>query len=185
MAALKAEPATADIPIILVTITDNKDMGFALGASDYLTKPVDWNRLGGLLKRICPSNDSQSILVVEDDPATRDILERTLRKNGWNVRVAANGREALESAQAHTPVLVLLDLMMPEMDGFEFVRQFRQNPQWQHLPVVVVTAKDLTPAERERLNGQVNRILQKGPYAKEQLLELVRAQVAAFTMSKP
>jgi signal transduction histidine kinase/DNA-binding response OmpR family regulator len=185
MAALKAEAATADIPVILVTITDNKDLGFALGASDYLTKPVDWIRLGELLKRICPNNDSPSILVVEDDPATRDILERTLRKNGYSVRVAANGREALESAQAHTPVLVLLDLMMPEMDGFEFLRQFRQNPKWRQLPVVVVTAKELTPADRERLNGQVSRILQKGPYAKDELLELVRAQVAAFSVKSP
>jgi signal transduction histidine kinase/CheY-like chemotaxis protein len=180
MAALKAEPATADIPVILVTITDNKEMGFALGASEYVTKPVDWHRLAGLVKRIGPAATSHPVLVVEDDAATREMLERTLRKEGWEVRTAANGREALERLAETTPSLILLDLMMPEMDGFEFLRVFRQNEQWRQIQVIVLTAKDLAPAERERLNGHVSNILQKGSYAKEELLEQVRAQVATF-----
>ena len=184
MRALKAEPATAEIPVILVTITDNKEMGFALGASDYLTKPVDWNRLAGLLKRIGSAADSQYVLVVEDESSTREMLERTLKKAGWNVRAAANGREALEALRAAAPSLVLLDLMMPEMDGFEFLQQFRHNEQWRQIPVIVLTAKDLTPADRERLNGQVNDILQKGASSREELLQQVRSHVAALSAKK-
>jgi CheY-like chemotaxis protein len=184
MRALKAEPATAEIPVILVTITDNKEMGFALGASDYLTKPVDWNRLAGLLKRIGSAADSQYVLVVEDESSTREMLERTLKKAGWNVRAAANGREALEALRAAAPSLVLLDLMMPEMDGFEFLQQFRHNEQWRQIPVIVLTAKDLTPADRERLNGQVNDILQKGASGREELLQQVRSHVAALSVKK-
>lgn len=184
MRALKADPVTAEIPVILVTITDNKEMGFALGASDYLTKPVDWNRLAGLLKRIGSAADSQYVLVVEDESSTREVLERTLKKAGWNVRAAANGREALEALRAAAPSLVLLDLMMPEMDGFEFLQQFRHNEQWRQIPVIVLTAKDLTPADRERLNGQVNDILQKGASSREELLQQVRSHVAALSAKK-
>jgi CheY-like chemotaxis protein len=184
MRALKADPATAEIPVILVTITDNKEMGFALGASDYLTKPVDWNRLGTLIKRIGSAADSQYVLVVEDESSTREMLERTLKKAGWNVRAAANGREALEALRAAAPSLVLLDLMMPEMDGFEFLQQFRHNEQWRQIPVIVLTAKDLTPADRERLNGQVNDILQKGASGREELLQQVRSHVAALSVKK-
>jgi len=177
MRALKADPATAEIPVILVTITDNKEMGFALGASDYLTKPVDWNRLSTLMKRIGSAGDSQYVLVVEDESSTRQVLERSLKKEGWRAATAENGVVALREVSKAKPSLILLDLMMPEMDGFEFLNRLRHNPDWESIPVIIFTAKDLTPADRERLNGQVNDILQKGASSRAELLQQVRALI--------
>jgi CheY-like chemotaxis protein len=177
MSALKADAVTAEIPVILVTITDNKEMGFALGASEYLTKPVDWNRLGSLLKRV-NVGDSRQVLVVEDELATRDMMKRTLEKEGWSVSSAENGRIALEKISAARPALILLDLMMPEMDGFEFLTRLRHNPAWENIPVIVLTAKDLTVEDHKRLNGQVQDVLQKGAYSKDQLLREVRELIA-------
>jgi CheY-like chemotaxis protein len=177
MRALKADPATAEIPVILVTITDNKEMGFALGASDYLTKPVDWNRLSTLMKRIGTAADSQYVLVVEDESSTREVLERSLKKEGWRTATAENGVVALREVSKSKPSLILLDLMMPEMDGFEFLNRLRHNPDWERIPVIILTAKDLTPADREQLNGQVNDILQKGASSREELLQQVRSLI--------
>jgi len=175
MQSLKADPATAQIPVILVTMTDEKRMGFALGASDFLTKPIDPERLVASLTRFaapdCP------VLVVEDDDATREMMRRTLRRAGWAVSEAANGREGLERLQSVTPRVVILDLMMPEMDGFEFLERMRRDPERRHTPVLVVTAKDLSEAERERLKGNVVQVVRKGDYSPERLAQEVRRLV--------
>ena len=175
--ALKNDPLTAHIPLIMVTIADSREMGLALGVFDYLSKPVDWNRLSALLARLRPAGTTQPVLVVEDDPATRDLLSRTLVKDGWEVLSAGNGREALELLQSRTPVLVLLDLMMPEMDGFAFLSEFRRDSRFEHTPVVVLTAKDLTEEDRERLNGHVTQVLQKGVNNTAQTLQQLRTQL--------
>src|SRR5262249_8057609 len=159
--ALKADPATAHIPVILVTITDSRDMGLALGVHDYLPKPVDWQRLAAVLGRLRLEQHRRPILVVDDDEATRDQLERSFKKEGWTVVTAVNGRAALEVVQQHEPSLVLLDLMMPEMDGFEFLNRFRQDTRYQQTPVIILTAKTLTPEDRERLNGRVTDLMGK------------------------
>lgn len=109
LTALKADRELADIPVIMTTVLDEKKMGFALGAADYLTKPIDWERLGRLLDKY--RKNSASVLVVEDDAAIRDMLQRTLAKQGWNVALAANGRLGLEELQRQSPSLILLDLM--------------------------------------------------------------------------
>ena len=121
------------------------------------------------------------MLVVEDDQTTRQMLRRLLEKEGCLVSEAENGRVALhrlEQCGQAVPSLILLDLMMPEMDGFAFVRECRAHEQWRNIPIVVVTAKDLTEAERQRLSGQVQRVLQKGAYALDTLLNEVRQLVA-------
>jgi hypothetical protein len=115
------------------------------------------------------------VLVVEDDPATRELIRRTLSGDGWAVCEAENGRSALSTVARSRPDLILLDLMMPEMDGFEFVEQLRANPDWRAIPVVVVTAKELTVADRERLRGNVRSILQKGAMTNEELAREIRA----------
>jgi signal transduction histidine kinase/CheY-like chemotaxis protein len=172
---LKGDPATAHIPIILVTMSDNREMGMALGVSDYLSKPVDWKRLGSVMERLRLLPEAGLIFVVEDDDATRDQLTRTLSKEGWNVRSATNGRLALEALQDLDPALVLLDLMMPEMDGFQFLDHFRQNPRFVDTPVIVLTAKDLTPDDRQRLGGQVSSLIAKNGMVMKQLLPQLRA----------
>ncbi len=174
---LKGDPNTAHIPVIMLTIVDDKNLGYALGATDYLTKPVDRERLAAVLERFRPQQDSHPVLVVEDDADTREMLRRFLEKEGWKVSEAENGKIALDGMAENLPQLILLDLIMPEMDGFEFLTELRKRPDWRAVPIVVVTAKDLTPAERMELNGYVEKILQKGVYSREELLAEVRELV--------
>jgi signal transduction histidine kinase/CheY-like chemotaxis protein len=175
LSSLKGDPALADIPVVMLTITDERNVGYALGATDYLVKPIDRDRLLSVLARY---QHARSVLVVDDDPTVRGLLRRTLEKAGCAVQEAENGRVALERLRASAPALVILDLVMPEMDGFEFVEEVRRHRTWSTLPIVVVTAKDLSAEERARLNGQVKDILSKGGSDRESLLEQVRDMVS-------
>ncbi len=170
--ALKNDPDVASIPVIMVTMVDDQDMGHALGAADFLPKPIDRDRLSELLRRYrCHPGP---VLVVEDDPATREMVRRTLEQDGWEVGEAENGRIALERVEAGPPALILLDLMMPEMDGFEFVSELRKNAAWRTIPVVVLTAKDITTQDRLRLDGNVKKIFQKAALTREELAREIR-----------
>jgi len=179
LTALKADPELADIPVVMLTIADEKNMGYALGVSDYLVKPVDRERLVAVLGKYPQSPAAQQVLVVEDDGVTREMMRRMLEKEGWGVVEADNGRVALEHIAHTRPKLILLDLMMPEMDGFQFVAEMQKHEEWREIPIVVVTAKDLTTEDRLQLNGRVEAILQKGAYHKEELLAGVRDLVTA------
>ena len=161
LAALKDDPGLSEIPVVILTMSDNKNYGYALGATEYLMKPVDREHLAGALRKYSRVNHDP-ILVVDDDPNTRDLLSSTLTKDGWSVQTAENGLAALESVRKTRPGLVLLDLMMPEMDGFAFIEEFRKLPSLGEIPVIVLTAKDLTAEDRRRLNGHVKRIMGKG-----------------------
>ena len=168
----------------MVTMVDDKSIGLALGASDYLVKPIDWQRLITVLTKFRKS--TQPVLVVEDDSQAREMFLRALRREGWAAVEAENGRVALECVAKAVPSLILLDLMMPEMDGFEFMRQLRLRPDCAHVPVVVVTAKDITEEDRRRLNGHVIEILQKGTFGADELLNEIRRLVATrVSASKP
>jgi CheY-like chemotaxis protein len=177
LSALKTNPALASIPVVMMTIVSDKNLGFALGATEYLTKPVDREQLVGLLRKYQCEKPLCSILVVEDDQVTREMMARTLQNEGWNVCQAENGRIGLEQMATDEPGLILLDLMMPEMDGFEFLENLRKNEIWRSIPVVVVTAMELTSEDRQRLNGQVQQVLQKGAHSRESLLAEVRSLV--------
>jgi PAS domain S-box-containing protein len=179
LAALKADPDLADIPVIILTIVDDKNLGYALGASDYLTKPINRDRLVAVLGKYHCERSGCSVLLVEDDLVTREIMRRMLEKEGWLVADAENGQMALERVAESRPELILLDLMMPEMDGFEFITELRKTPEWRTIPVVVITAMDLSREERHRLNGFVTQILQKGAHSRDELLLEVRDLVAA------
>lgn len=181
LSALKAHPTLADTPVIMLTITDNRSMGFSLGATDYLTKPIDRARLVELLHKYTLAGPaSGSILVVEDHDDTRQMVRRALEKEGWKVAEASDGRAGLAKLKESQPDLILLDLMMPGMDGFQFMTEMRKNIAWQRIPVIVVTAKSLTAADRQHLNGYVERILQKGAYNREALLREVRDLVVSY-----
>jgi signal transduction histidine kinase/CheY-like chemotaxis protein/HAMP domain-containing protein len=179
LTGLKGDPELADIPVIMLTIVDDKHLGYTLGAADYLTKPIDWERLATVLRKYHCQHPPCWVLVVDDDATMRDILRRMLEKEGWAVAEAENGCTALERMAANRPELILLDLMMPEMDGFAFLEALRQQDAWRSIPVVVVTAKDLTPDDRQRLNSYVEQILQKGAYSQEALLHEVHRLIAA------
>jgi CheY-like chemotaxis protein/anti-sigma regulatory factor (Ser/Thr protein kinase) len=176
LSALKNDPAVREIPVVILTMTDNKDLGYALGVTEYLLKPIDRERLAAVLRKFSRLSHNP-ILVVEDDPNTRDLLRSILTKDGWSVQTAENGRVALGIAGKTRPGLVLLDLMMPEMDGFAFLEEFRKLPSQEGVPVVVLTAKELTGEDRNRLNGYVNRIMAKGE-ATESVLRKVQQLVA-------
>ncbi|MGB8646166.1 MAG: GAF domain-containing protein [Anaerolineae bacterium] len=180
LAQLKSNSVTASIPVIMVTILDDQNLGYALGVADYITKPVDRERLIAVLSRFRRDPAANSVLIVDDDSAVRELFRRILEKEGWALREAGNGRAGLEQVADKTPDLILLDLMMPEMDGFEFVDELRKNPAWRSLPIVIITAKEITPQDRERLNGYVARILEKGTYSHEELVAQVR-QVMAWS----
>ena len=174
LAALKEDPETADIPVIVVSIVDERGLGFSLGAADYLTKPLDYSRLSSVVNRHAKVGQGQRVLVVEDDEATQELLQKRLTKEGWQVVAASNGREALERLTQGPPDLVLLDLMMPEMDGFEFLEAFRKQPGCAQTTVVVMTAKILTPEDRQRLRGQVAQIVEKQAMTPESLVLDIR-----------
>ena len=175
LSALKADPALADIPVVMLTIVDDRNLGYALGASDYLTKPIDRERLAAVLDKY---RRDLPVLVVDDDAEIRQLLRRMLEPDGYRVVEADNGRVALDRLRDVVPSVVLLDLMMPEMDGFEFVAEFRRQPTWRAIPIVVITARDLSREDRERLNGYVQKILQKGAHGRDELLAEVRDMVA-------
>jgi GAF domain-containing protein/CheY-like chemotaxis protein len=176
LAALKADATLADIPVVMLTMLDDRNLGYALGAADYLTKPIDRERLVAVLGR---HRRDLPVLVVDDDPDFRDLTRRMLEREGYTVIEADNGRAALDRLRDTVPGVILLDLMMPEMDGFDFVTAVRADAAWRSVPIVVITAKNLSPEEHERLNGSVARVLQKGALSRETLLGEVRDLVAA------
>jgi len=179
LSALKADPDVSDIPVVMLTIVEDKNLGYTLGAADYLTKPVDHDRLVSLLEKYRRDHSPGNVLVVEDDPSSRRTLRQMLKKEGFEVAEAKNGRVALEHVARSRPSAILLDLMMPQMDGFEFVADLRSREEWRTIPVVVLTAKDITQEDRLRLNGYVTQVIQKGTYGRDALLAEVRDLVRA------
>jgi CheY-like chemotaxis protein len=177
--ALKADPHLCKVPVILLTMVDDKTRGYSLGATDYLTKPIDREQLLNILAGLQIPGEARLVLLVEDDADTRDVMTRILEKAGWEVAKAGNGREALHLLTGIRPALILLDLMMPVMDGFDFLLEMRTHAEWQDIPVIVLTAKDLTEEDRRILSGRVEEVLEKGSYSREQLMQLIRKVVAS------
>jgi signal transduction histidine kinase/CheY-like chemotaxis protein len=173
LSALKADPQTAEIPVIMMTMVDNQNLGYALGAADYLLKPINRQHLANVLDKYCLDSTSNSILIVEDDPNMREILCRQLEKDNLRTIEVENGYQALEAIANEVPQLIISDLMMPEMDGFELIDRLREHEQWCSIPVIVLTAKELTSTELEILQGQATKIFQKGAYERQVLLEEV------------
>jgi adenylate cyclase len=176
LAALKGDPELADIPVILVTIVDDRQRGYALGAAEYMVKPVDRGQLVAALHRL--HDGSGHILLVEDDADTRAMMRLLLGGEGWTVTEAENGRVALERLAIRRPDAIVLDLMMPEMDGFEFLDELRGHAQWCDIPVVVVTAVELSAVDRQRLNGAVGQIIRKSGHDRDALLREVGETLA-------
>jgi len=185
LAALKGDPALADIPVIMVTIVDEARRGIALGAAGYLTKPLDRERLLGIMAAYRVAERPSIVLVVEDDEAQRQLVCGILGTQGWEVREAANGRLALDALANGLPDIILLDLMMPEMDGFQLVAALQANPAWRNIPVVVVTALDLSAEDRRRLNRGVEHILSKDASTPSELMARVGALMAEVKARTP
>jgi signal transduction histidine kinase/DNA-binding response OmpR family regulator len=160
--SLKEHPDTRDIPVIIHSVVDDRALGISLGAFDYLVKPVQPGRLFEVLSRAGVLGFPGYVLIVDDDPDIRQLLERELQASGFRAVAAEGGSEALARIAEERPAAVLLDLLMAEPDGFEVLCRIREDPALQQVPVVIMTAKDLTPSDYERLNGSAQRILKKG-----------------------
>lgn len=176
---LKADPEVANIPVFVISMVDEENKGFTLGASEYLTKPIDRTRLHILMKKY--RWDSGSALVVEDDIGTRKLLCSMLEEYGLHIQEAENGKVALEKVQENAPGVIFLDLMMPEMDGFEFIEELKKNPEHRPIPIVVVTSKDLTSADRLRLNGGIEKLIEKKSFVHDDLLTEIRNTLDAHS----
>jgi len=177
LGALRQDPELAEIPVIMITIVDEHRRGIALGAAGYLTKPIDRERLHRLVTRFRASTPPTRVLLVEDDAVQRERMRGWLEGPHWAVREAANGREALDRLQQGKPDVILLDLMMPEMDGFAVVAALQKEPAWRDIPVIVITALDLDAKDRERLNAGVQFVLVKERFRPADLVERVRRLV--------
>jgi CheY-like chemotaxis protein len=176
--ALKADPALHDVPVVMLTMLDDKTKGFSLGATDYLVKPVDGDVLRKAVARHHHAEAPGTALLVDDEATIRETVSRALGADGWQVVEAENGRVALDRLAVARPSLILLDLMMPVMDGFDFLVELHANPEWRDIPVIVLTAKDLTAEDRRLLSGRVEQIYEKDAWSHDRLLGLVHTLVA-------
>jgi PAS domain S-box-containing protein len=177
LAALKTDSQTSQIPIIMATMLDERERGLKMGADEYITKPFARDRLSELIHRHLGNHVRARILVVEDDADTRSRLCGSLREQEWEVWEAGDGVEALAILRHHAPDLVLLDLMLPRVNGFEVLKEIRSDERLHTIPVVVMTAAELSTEDRRRLQGQVEQILQKGLYSRDELLSEMRVLV--------
>jgi signal transduction histidine kinase/CheY-like chemotaxis protein len=170
---LKADPGLRDIPVVIVTVVDERDVGLALGAVDYLVKPIDREALLASLGRLnlTPKAEARTIrvLAVDDEPAALDMLTEMLRPAGFDVVRAGSGMSAVQIARAERPDLVICDLVMPDLDGFGVVAALKADPATAEIPIIILTGHDLSAADKRRLNGKVLRIVAKGADAQAAL----------------
>jgi signal transduction histidine kinase/CheY-like chemotaxis protein len=184
LSTLKSEHEVKDIPVVMLTIVDDKNLGYALGATDYLIKPVDRDRLIEILAKFRNVPPPRSALVVDDEEPARKMLTQILEKERWNVVQAENGLVALERIAKQRPDLILLDLVMPKMNGYQFLAELRKHDKWRSIPIIVVTAKDMSTEERIALDGYVEKVLPKHALTEEALLTEIQDLIAACVHAK-
>ena len=180
LARLKRDPATSGLPVVIVSMLDERGAGFALGAAEYLVKPVDRDALLGALAQWTDlPGDGRTVVAIDDDPRDLELVEAALTPHGWSVLRATSGEEGVELVRRERPSVVLLDLLMPGVDGFEVVERLRADPDLTDVPIVVLTSMDMTPAQRARLNGQITFLARKGTFREAELAGLVGRLSAA------
>lgn len=177
LTALKADADLSRIPVIMLTVIDEHSLGYALGASDYLLKPVEWDQLRKVMDRFRAKADAL-VLAVDDDADLLSRMRASLEREGFRVMTALNGLEALAELDRETPDLILTDLVMPQMDGFGFIRAARKRPQTATTPIVVLTSKDLTRAEFRELRQETEEVIAKHEVALSELAEQLRVIVS-------
>jgi PAS domain S-box-containing protein len=178
LAQLKAIPETRAIPVVIVSLTEGRELGFSLGAVDWLVKPANpVNFLAAVHKAIVgtDSGEAQTVLVVDDEPPTVELLTDMLKTQGLRVLAAHDGRRGIALARAERPSLIVLDLIMPELTGFDVVQELRRHPETREIPILIFTVKDLSAEEREQLRGSVQAVVTKGATG-NLLRELARVQ---------
>ncbi len=172
---LRADSELQDVPVVMISLAENRQLGYSLGAVEYLSKPVDRQTLLKLVGQYVDLSQSPLALVVEDDAAARSTITRALHDAGWEVVEAVNGAKALKELDLARPDVILLDLIMPVMDGFEFLVELQKDSEHRSIPVVVITAKDLTQEERDRLKGAATLVLEKAALDLDELMEQIQS----------
>ena len=175
MQELKNFTDTTDIPIIIVSIIDDQNLGFSMGAVGYLVKPIDKEQLLNILDKIdITPKQKPKVLIIDDNPEDVRLLESTVINEGFDVLTAFDGVDGINQAVNNKPDLIILDLLMPGMSGFDVVKSLQENPKASKIPIIIITMKELTSEDRERLNSKVKSIVQKGEDARLHLLEAIR-----------
>ncbi|RYF09136.1 MAG: response regulator, partial [Oxalobacteraceae bacterium] len=181
---LRADPVLANVPVVMVTIIDEHNLGYSLGASDYLLKPVEWNRLRDVMARYRLDNEGL-ILAIDDDADTLERFTSLMAKENIPVVTASNGELGLERVAERIPTLILLDLVMPVMNGFEFLEKLRAKPEWKSIPVVVLSSKDLTAKEWQRLQSDADQVLSKSNVALRELVAEIHVIMQRGSVGDP
>ncbi len=172
---LKNDPQTKDIPVICISILDNRDMGLSLGAIEYIIKPINKDQLMEELQRLEKRGRIYDILIVDDEPQAVELLAQYLKEeNHYTVRKAYGGKEGLSRIKESLPDLIILDLMMPEVDGFEVIRHLKKTEETKDIPIIIVSAKKLTEEEVEYLNRNIEKIIRKEKFTREYLLKDIK-----------
>jgi PAS domain S-box-containing protein len=181
LSSLKADAELADIPVIMVSVVREKGLARSLGASDYFTKPVNWQRLKRVLDRYRTSDVASCVaLIVDDDAETRQVMRSALESDGWAVVEAADETVAFALLAQWRPSIILLDVQMSGMNGFAFIQALRANPEYRSIPIIVATGNELTPEQRERLNGNVRQIVAKDLHDAQALADELREAIASL-----
>ena len=180
LSELKADPILSKIPTIIMNHQDpRQSVGFLLKDIDFLKKPIDSSLFIEKINQLTPHGEVPTLLIVDDDDFSRDLLIEMTKRQGWNFLEATDGKEAIRMLKKNNPSIILLDLMMPEMSGFDVVNEMQKNEQWQHIPVIIVTAKTLSPEERTMLSQHTLNVLQKGFYSRKDLVSLIIEHVGS------
>ncbi|WP_407356054.1 response regulator [Methanolobus sp. WCC5] len=173
---LKQEHRTENIPVVIVSILDEKDLGVIWGAFDYFVKPIDKEALLSSLERLKKSRSFEhaNVLVIDDEPDVLELMGSMLLIEGYNIMAASGGREGIEKALAFSPDIIILDLMMPKIDGFDVIKELKKHPETIDIPIIVCTAKDLGDGEKKELYRDVSFVIQKGSFSKQDLVDRIR-----------
>ena len=174
---IKKIPLLSQIPIIIITIGDYEKMAKDFGVVDFLSKPIVWDNLHQILEKYKVVSKSKHILVVDDDSSTRTILRKMLIKDGWRIDEAENGKVAIERMGMQIPELILLDLLMPVMDGFKFLKEIKKVDAWLKIPIIVITSKDLTVDDYSFLTDNVDKVIQKGKYNRQEIIDQIDTSI--------
>jgi CheY-like chemotaxis protein len=175
---LKTDPLTKGIPVILVTVVDKKTLGYRLGAADYLVKPLDADEVLESLARAAGKQQAPQLLVVDDDPDVIDMIKQLLGESPYRIETAADGEQALEAVRSAPPDIILLDLLMPNLDGFGVIEELRMHPETIRIPIIILTAKTVTRADMESLRDRIYAIVQKQGLQGDALLAQIEAAMA-------
>jgi len=176
---LKSNPQTKGIPVIFCSIMADKKRGFSLGASEYLVKPVRDEDLIRALNRL--NGTIKNILVIDDNPRDAELVGRFLTNRGYNIKLAYSGMEGINQIKKYNPGMIIVDLMMPDIDGFAVIEEVKRDPITKDIPIIVISAKDITADDKKRMNGYIEGLISKGFLSEEELIGQV---MNAFKKSK-